>query len=167
MKIYIDAKALVEYFAQDDARTVVISDDRQRNHDSLRRWLGRYCERMDADAVIVFDDAAPGELPTPRQRAGHVVAINLPYGEQARNEIAGPANRDALEDRTFVVTDDYRLAQSLERGKATVLAPTVFVSRVRRSMGADSHAAEEPDEKFTGLSNEEVNFWMDYFKNDD
>jgi hypothetical protein len=89
-------------------------------------------------------------------------------GEDALTAIGGPANRSAAEERTFVVTGDHRLCDALARGRATALSPGQFVARARRSMGRqDEMKPDEPDEKFAGLTGEEVEFWLRYFEKKD
>ncbi len=91
--------------------------------------------------------------------------IHLPSGEDAYPEIAGSANRSAMRERTFVVTEDPRLMNALQRGRAGVWSPARFVVRARRTMGKDDEQlAREPDRKFTGLSEDEVDFWVQFFE---
>ena len=63
---------------------------------------------------------------------------------------------------------DPRLRDALAGGRATVMTPAQFVARVRRTIGRGADARpDEPDEKFGGLAEEEVNFWLEYFKDPD
>jgi len=132
---------------------------------NLRRWIARYCEARGCRAVVVFDDCGPSEVRPPVEHVGQMKVVNLPYGEDAWMMIAGEANRSALKEHTIVVSSDYRLIRALERGDARVTTPEQFVARVRRGMGRpDRELTDEPDEKFTGLSNEEVNAWLEFFE---
>ncbi len=164
MKLYVDGNDLLDYFvARGDSAVVGAEGSGSRR--KLRRWLARYAELQDCDVVLVWDETPADTVLPPTERFGKVRVVNLPWGEDARSEIAGPANRNANEERTFVVTDDPRLMEALRRGKATVHTPEHFVSRARRVMGkGDERLAEEPDEKFTGLSEDEVDFWLDFFE---
>lgn len=165
MKLYIDGPALLEYFVENEPDSALVGDDPDQNRDNLRRWVARYCGQAGCEAVVVWDDLEPNEVRPPTQRFGPVRVVNLPFGEDVFHEIAGPANRDAVEeDRVFVVTDDRRLAGALERGDARVQEPEMFVRRVRRATRkSDEAGTDEPDEKYTGLSEDEVDFWMEYF----
>jgi hypothetical protein len=100
---------------------------------------------------------------------GRVTVLTLPYEREARAEIAPAANREAREgERVTVVTDDWRLAQSLASGQVRVQSCEQFVASVRRFLGKDTKTlATEPDEKFSGVVDEEVDFWMDYFDMDE
>jgi len=167
MKIYVDGNDLLEYFDEEDAPLSMGRDD-EDSRGNLARWLARYCEASDCDALLVFDETGADEVLPPTEHVGRVTVINLPYGVEARTEIAGPANRNAVDERTFVVTSDYRLAQAMERGKARTMEPDQFVRRVRRLMHKDDEGvANEPDEKFSGLTDEEVGFWLEYFNDED
>lgn len=167
MLIYVDGTDLLEHLTGQGDR-LVDGRDRARSRDNLGRWLARYCEHQSCRAVLVFDDAAPGEVLSPAERRGAVKVVNLPHGRDARAEIAGPANRAGEEERTLVVTDDRRLSEDLAHGKARVTSCARFVTRVRKSIRAgDETVPDEPDEKFTGLTEEEVDFWLRQFGDED
>jgi len=164
--VYVHGPSLVQYLAQKED-PLVSEGDRDRTHDNVILWLGRYCEVSDCRAVVVFDDLPPDDVRTPVERRGRVRVLNLPHGGDAMREIGGPANRSSAEERTLVVTDDHRLRSALERGAATVLSPGQFVTRARQSMRPeDEMKPDEPDEKFAGLTDEEVQFWLRYFENE-
>jgi len=105
---------------------------------------------------------------SPVENYGKVRILNVPHGADARTEMAGPANRAAEHERTLVVTDDRRLVDALTHGKAKVLSSAQFVARVRKSIRPDDEAApDEPDEKFTGLTEEEADSWLGEFGEED
>jgi predicted RNA-binding protein with PIN domain len=163
MMIYVDGTDLLGYLAE-RGDALVTKGSRDRSRENLTRWLARYCEGQTCRAVLVFDGADLGEVLSPVEQHGPVKVLSLPHGGDARAEIAGPANRSAEQERTLVVTDDTRLARDLEHGKARVLTSARFIGRVRREIRAgDQSLPGEPDEKFTGLSDEEVNFWLGEF----
>lgn len=167
MVIYVDGTDLLEHLAG-RSDPIVVDGDHYKSRDNLARWMARYCEARDCDAVLVFDGQQSGEALPPTERAGRVTVVNAPYGVEARSEIAGPANRRAVEERTFVVTADRRLAQALERGRAGVLQPAEFIGRARKMMRkGDEALSREADEKFTGLTDQEVDFWLEYFGEDE
>ena len=167
MIVYVDGPDLLAHLAERDD-PLIAEDDLDRTHQNLALWLARYCELSDCRGVLVFDDLAASDVRTPTERRGPVRVTNLPYGEEALSEIAGPANRSAAEERTVVVTNDYRLRDAVARSGANVLSPGQFVARVRRSMGRrDEMKPDEPDEKFAGLTGEEVEFWVRYFEKKD
>jgi hypothetical protein len=165
MKLYIDGTDLLDYFAEQADGTVLAAGDPEETRANLRRWIARYCEARGCDGVLFFDDCGPTEIRPLSERVGRVKVVNLPYRKDAWTEIAGQANRAAMEDQTLVVTADPRLTRALEHGKAKVATPQHFVTRARRGMGrSDEELAEEPDEKYSGLSEEEVDLWLDFFK---
>ncbi len=167
MKIYVNGAELLDHFDEADD-PIIVERDRQKSRENLKRWLARYAELQECEIRLVWDDIPVDEVLPRGERFGNVEVVNLPYGEEARSEIAGPANRTAVDERTFVVTDDPRLMDSLANGRATVFSPGHFVHRVRRSMGkSDEQLAREPDEKFTGLSEGEVEFWMEFFQEEE
>jgi predicted RNA-binding protein with PIN domain len=166
MIIFIDGPDLVERFRELED-PLVVEGERDRTRQNLTNWVARYCESNDSRAVLVFDDNEPGEKLSPSEHHGQVKVVNLPYGEAAVNEIAGPANRTAVGERVFVVTADWQLLQAVERGKATGLDPGAFVHRVRTAMRKEDEAVpDEPDEKFSGLSKQEVDFWLEFFNDE-
>jgi predicted RNA-binding protein with PIN domain len=163
MMIYVDGTDLLGYLTE-MGDTLVARGSRDGSRENLARWLMRYCEAQGCRAILVFDGTELGEVLSPIEQHGDVKVLSLAHGGDARAEIAGPANRSAEEDRTLVVTDDARLARDLEHGKARVVSSARFVARVRRQIRAgDQTLPGEPDEKFTGLSDEEVNFWLGDF----
>lgn len=164
MILYVDGPDLLDHFTELEDGSVFAQSAPEKSRLNLRRWIARYCEARGCRAVVVFDDCEPGDVRPPTERVGQVKVVNLPYGKDAWMMIAGEANRSALKEHTIVVTSDYRLIRPLERGDVRVLTPQQFVHRVRRCMGReDRDLTEEPDEKFTGLSKEEVNLWMEFF----
>ncbi len=164
MKLYVDGPALLEYFVENESDSIVITHDAEKNRANLRRWIGRYCMARDCEAVVVFDDLRPREVKPPYQSFGQVKVRNLPFGHDAVTEIAGPANREARERTVVIVTDEPALLEAARRGRARAETPQQFVRRVRRSIRPeDEELADEPDAKFSGIGEEEVEFWMDFF----
>ena len=168
MILYVDGTDLLEYFAELADGSVLAGGDAEESQANLRRWVARYCEARGCDGVVVFDDCGPTELRPLSERVGRIKVVNLPYRKEAWTEIAGQANRSAMKEQTIVVTADHRLIKALERSKAKVATPEQFVARARSGMGrTDEEMAEEPDEKFSGLSEEEVDLWVDFFKREE
>ncbi len=166
MKLYVDGNDLLDYFTEQQDALFNLEDEATRR-ENLARWLARYCELSEAQGVLIFDDNAADAVLEPVQHVGDVTVKNLPYGADIVLETAGPANRDAIDDRVFVVTADHHLARAAERGRARVQAPEQFVARARRMMHKEEESsAREPDEKFTGLTDGEVEFWVDYFRDE-
>jgi len=167
MKVYIDGNDLMEFFAEEEGEIVVFGDP-DGSRENLARWLARYCEHADCDGVLVFDDIPPTHVLPRTQQYSRVTVVNLPYGAEAWKEIAGPANRDAVEDRTWVVTSDRRLTEAMQHGRARLADPEHFVARVRRSIRREGDVlGDEPDAKFSGLTDDEVGFWLQYFGEED
>ena len=167
MIVYVDGADLLEHLTE-QGDPLVAEDDLDLTHENLTMWLGRYCEMSDCRGVLVFDDMPAGEVRTPGEHHGRVRVANLPYGEEAIGEIGGAANRSAAEEKTVVVTNDHRLRDAVAHSGATVLSPGQFVARARQSMGRRNEMTpDEPDEKFSGLSDEEVEFWSRYFEGND
>jgi len=167
MKLYVQGDNLLAFLAEERAPMLAgLSAEQAREY--LARWVARYCEMRDCDGRLVFGPAPDGEVRAPTRHFGPVTVTNCPPGVEARAEIAGPANRDAVEQRTLVVTDDWTIAEALRNGKARVLTPARFVAAVRELIGKDGRGlAAEPDEKFSGLSEDEVDLWMEYFDGED
>jgi predicted RNA-binding protein with PIN domain len=163
MLIYVDGTDLLEHLTGRKDR-LVDPRNRDRSRENLARWLGRYCKHQGFRAALVFDGAAPGEVLSPVEHRYGLRVVNAPAGRDARTEVAGAANRSAEQEPTLVVTDDRRLMDDLARGKAKVVTCGRFVARVRKSIRAgDETLPDEPDEKFTGLTEDEVDFWLREF----
>ena len=166
MIVYMDGNDLLDAFRKTGS-DVFVDSDGTKSRLNLARWLARYAEKQDCDVELVFDGMDAGDVLPPVTRHGRVRVTNLEPGAKARHQIAGPANRTAQSDRVHVVTLDARLAQSLSHGNARVFAPDRFLSRVRKVMrGGQDEGLDEPDEKFSGLSEEEVGFWTQYLDED-
>ena len=165
MKLYVHGPDLLDHFAEKEDGSAFAAGAPDQSRANLRRWIARYCEARGCDGLIFFDDCGPAEVRPPTERVGRVTVTNLPYGRDAWMEMAGQANRSAMQEQTLVVTADHRLIRALERGRAKVVAPEQFVARARQGMGrSDEELAAEPDEKFSGLSEEEVDLWLEFFK---
>ena len=162
------------YFVDgNDLREALMSAERRRlsrpvaplTRGEIARWLSRYAERRGCEVVLVFDENPVGSALPPTERHGRVRVVNLDPGARALHEISGPANRAAESDRVFVVTDDPKLADALRAGKARVIGSAEFAENARRMWGAGEDTAdEEPDEKYSGLADEEVDYWLREFQ---
>jgi len=163
MIFYVDGESLLDFLAE-AGDGLIVEQDREKSRANLARWVARYCEARGCEAVVVFGGRPPGQAVTPTDRVGKVTVVNVPPGEEAWTEIAGPANRRATQERVTVVTGDRRLVAALRRGRARVLGPDAFVARARRAMRkGEESLAREPDEKFTGLTDDEVAYWLEFF----
>jgi predicted RNA-binding protein with PIN domain len=166
MKVYVDGNGLLECFRTQEGRGA--SGKQAIGRRQAARWLARYCEASNCDVTLVFDGNPVTEVLPPTERLSRVTIVNVPYGRTARDEIAGPANRAAMQERVLVVTADYRLTDALARGQARTMSPAEFLSGARKRMRKGEAAlADEPDEKFTGLTDEEVGLWLDFFGGED
>jgi predicted RNA-binding protein with PIN domain len=168
MKIYVDGNTLLGYL-DEAGDSIVVPNSRDKTRQNLARWLARFCRNREADAVLVFDGQGPNEKVPRRREVGRVIVLTPPYEVEAREEIAPPANREARTgERVVVVTDDWRLAQAFSRSKVQVQSCEDFVKRVRHFLGKDTRSlSTEPDAKFSGVVDEEVDYWMDYFEFDE
>jgi len=165
MILFVNGRDLLDHFREQRDRAVFAAGNPEQSRTNLRRWVARYCETRGWDAVVFFDDCEAGEMRPLSERAGRVRVVNMPYGKKAWPEMARQANRSAQEEDALVVTADVRLIRALERGRAKVVTPQQFVARARDAMGrSDEDLTEEPDEKFSGLSEEEVDVWLDFFR---
>jgi len=94
-----------------------------------------------------------------------VCVLNLDRGKEARHEIAGPANRAAQAGETLVVSADPKLATALQKGRAKFMTAADFVARTKLQIRGDEKSNyDEPDEKFSGLSEREVDGWVGFFQ---
>lgn len=167
MKVYVDGDSLLHHLRhQEDPIVRGAGIDGGRGN--LVRWLAQYAQAQDCEVIVVFDENQPGEVLPPVERLGRVKAVNVPPGGDARKEMAGPANRSAMQERTCVVTDRPALAAAFERGPARVLTSARFMEAARTLMrGSEELRTDEPDEKFTGLSDAEVELWADLFTDEE
>jgi hypothetical protein len=162
MRVYVQGEALLAYMAR--KQSWCASDDATANRTAVRRWLARYAEVHECDVVLVWQQNASAEVLPRTEAFGRLKVVNLPFGDDMVAEIAGPANRAAAAERVCVVTEDPKLRDTLGRGRAAVQTPAAFVQRARAVMGADDEEdALEPDEKFRGPSEDEVDFWLSFF----
>ncbi len=165
--IYVHGPELLSWF---EAAGDELAAPREpaRLRENLTRWLGRYCELKDCDGVVVYAACDPMEVLPPTERFGRATAVNIPFGGAPLwRELAMRANREPPDRRPIVVTEDPRLTQAVARGPAKVLRPGRFVASARAGMRRrDEMVAGEPDEKFTGLTDGEVDFWVQYFEDE-
>ena len=167
---------MICYVDGNDLRDALMAAERRRlsrpvaqlSRGEIARWLSRYAERRGCDVVLVFDENPAGSALPPTEHHGRVRVVNLDPGALALHDISGPANRAAQSDRVFVVTDNPKLVEALRTGKARAVGSGGFVEDARRMWGGDEDAAdEEPDEKFSGLADEEVEYWLKEFQDDE
>lgn len=166
MKVYVDGTSFMNHLeAQGD--TMAAGGGSEKDRQELARWFARYAEHQDCDVILVFDENPFGRTLPKHERYGKTKVINTPPGENARAEIAGPANRDAESERVYVVTDDGRLYSAVQNSPVRAYSPGKFLSKARTLMrGKDELQTEEPDEKYTGVSEDEVDFWLEMYKDE-
>jgi len=163
MKVYADGNHLLDALAGEGSE-IGVRGDRDKSRANLAQWLALYAQRQDCDVTLVFDQNPVGEALPPIARCGRVRVVNLEPGGECLHEIAGPANRAARDERVFVVTADWRLAKAMRGGRVRLLDPAGFLARARRMMGrADDAPRGEPDGKFSGLPEQDVDYWMRFF----
>ena len=101
---------------------------------------------------------------TPTEHVGRLTIRNVGDENEMKAEIAGPANRSAAQEHTIVVSDYRPLVQALDRGDARVYSSEQFLSKVRASLRRSGESlSDEPDAKFMGVSEEEVDGWLSFF----
>jgi len=166
MRIYVDGRGLLQALAAGGSRAAVLGQQEQSRR-NVARWLARYAERQDCEVHLVFVSDPSDGVASPFERRGRVLRVNLPAGADLVHEITGPANRAAATERVTVVTSDARLLRALERAPIRVLAPADFVARVQSALRGEPGDDGEPDEKFTGLSGEEVKYWLRFFQDEE
>ena len=164
MKVYVHGNAMMKYLARRDPPMLTGRGD-DVDRDILVRWLARYAERRDCDVTLVFDRIPPSQVLPRIQHHGRITIVNVAPGKGARDEIAGPANRDAQNEPTYVVTDDFKLSGSLRKGAAEVWRPHEFFEKASALMaGEEDRTLDEPDGKYSGLSDREVDYWARFFE---
>jgi len=164
MRIFVDGNDLARAMADEESERLSRPAG-MPGRDEVARWAARYADVRGCDVDLIFDQPPPGGVLPRTERVGRVRLAHLPEGEEALREIAGPANRAAESDRVFVVTDDPRLAGALAHGKARVVGAADFLERVRRSLrGEAEDGLDEPDEKYSGLTEDEVEYWLRLFE---
>lgn len=167
MKIFIDGMSFMRG-AREVAPELVDADAPEETRSNVARWCARYAEMQDCDVKLVFAANVSDEILPPVEEYGRVTVRNLTENERMSREICGPANRESSSNQVFVVTDEPRFERAVRGGEARLLTPQEFIERARRIMGKEQKARyEEPDEKYSGVSDEEVDFWMDYFGDKD
>ena len=163
MRVYVDGNQLLDALAGEGSE-IVGRGEREESRASLAQWLSLYAQRQGCDVTLVFDRNPVGEALAPFASCGRVRVVNLEAGGECLHEIAGPANRAAEQERVFVVTADWRLAEAVRGGAVRLLDPAGFLARARRMMGRDDDAPRgEPDGKFAGLPERDVDYWMRFF----
>lgn len=163
MKVFVDGDDIVEAFRQENA-DLIVPGDRERTRENVARWLARYAEHQDCNVELVYGDIDPGEVLAPTEHHGRVRVRNLQPDEDTFHAIAGPANQAADQERTYVVSEDPQLFDAVRGGDARAFSATQFLERARTVMGSDEKGRyDEPDEKFSGLAEEEVDFWVEFF----
>ena len=164
MKVYVHGNALIKYLARRDP-PMLTERGGDVDREILVRWLTRYAEQQDCEAILVFDRIPASEVLPRIEHHGRTTIINVAPGKTARHEMAGPANRDAQNEPTYVVTDDFKLSRSVQKGGAGVWNPAEFFEKAGALMaGEEGRALDEPDGKYTGLSDKEVDYWARLFE---
>jgi len=161
MILYVDGNDLAEALRRSEQKASSRPAGRPSRRE-VARWLA--CCAQGWEVVLVFDESPPHPPLPPVERQGPVRMLNLEPGARAMHEIAGQANRAAESSRVLVVTDDPALSSALSRGKARVLGAEEFLERTRKGLrGDEDRHLEEPDEKYSGLADPDVRYWLKVF----
>lgn len=167
MKVYVDGNSLMDYLAA-RGDPMAAGGGSERDRQELARWFARYAEHQECQVILVFDENLFGKTLPKFEHYTRTKVINTPPGETARGEIASPANLDSESERVYVVTDDAKLYSAVQNSEVRAYSPAKFMSKARTLMrGKDDLKTEEPDEKYTGVSDDEVDFWLEMYKDGD
>ncbi|MBS3762316.1 MAG: NYN domain-containing protein [Planctomycetes bacterium] len=166
MKIFIDGNGLLTTL-RELRPALIVEEDPLKSRKKIARWLARYAEYQNCDLELVFGENETVEIVTPFEAVGGVQVRNLNTDEEVLKQIAGPANRLAQQQEVQVVTADERLRSALQKSDARVLTPKTFADRVAETTGGHNDTSfDEPGEKYTGVPDEEVSFWVNFFDDD-
>ena len=166
MKVYVDGSSFMNHL-EEKGDPMAAGGGAERDRQELARWFARYAEHQGCDVILVFDENLFGKTLPKYEHYGKTKVINTPPGETARAEIAGPANQEAESERVYVVTDDGRLYSAVQNSEVRAYSPAKFLSKARTLLrGKDELQTEEPDEKYTGVSEDEVDFWLEMYKDE-
>ncbi len=167
MKVFIDGESFVRG-SRELAPDLVREGAPEATRENVAKWLARYAEIQDCDVKLVFAETRSEDVLPPTEEYGRVTVRNLLQGEKVTREICKPANQAANSDRVFVVADEPTVTEPVKSTDVRVYSPTEFIRRARKIMGKEQTSRyEEPDEKYSGVAEEEVDFWMDYFSEKD
>lgn len=167
MKVYVNGNELLDYL-RDQSDALIVPGDDESSRDNLARWLSNYGKAQGCEITLVFEHDPRSGTRSPYEHHGRTTVVNLQPDEEARKAIAGPANRAAADERTYVVTSDPELEEIISGSNARVYEPRRFMSKARKVMGKDDEGGmSEPDQKYTGVPEEEVEFWAQMFEDED
>ncbi len=167
MHVYVNGNELLDSL-RDQSDALIVPGDKASSRDNLARWLSNYGKAQDCEVTLVFEHDADSRTRSPYEHHGRTTVVNLQPDEEARKAIAGPANRAAAGERTYVVTSDPELEEIISGSNARVYEPRRFMSKARKVMGKDAEGGmSEPDQKYTGVPEEEVEFWAQMFEDED
>lgn len=162
MKVYIDGEALLEVLGARGVRSS--RPGRNTLRQDMLRWLSRYAEIQQCDVTVVFGAGRSGEVRSPVEQHGKVRVVNLQPGAEVLHEIAGPASRAARLGRVWAVASDAGIEKALNRGRARAMQPEEFMLRAQALMRREPGDDGEPQGKFSGVSEGDVEFWTRFFE---
>jgi len=162
MAIIIDGYNLMFVWTGKELRNAPV--ECQRARERLIRFIAQYKAAHSDRIAVVFDGAQEGTH-WPRFQRAH--DLDIYYSEptsDADAEIMRMVADSPNPGNIRVVTSDGAIASYVRRHGAQVIGSRDFMKEVKRFTRDDSGSPEgEPVEKYEGLHEDEVDFWLHQF----
>lgn len=129
---------------------------RLRLIDWLTRELGERC----ADVCLIFDSSSARGQAEQNHRG---LAIRYSSGQTADDLIEEMIRKERMPSQLSIVSNDSRLQQAGKRGGCVVLTCAGFVDWLQAPDPKAKTPSRVPEEKPSGLSQDELDEWLNHF----
>ncbi len=121
-----------------------------------------------SERVVVFFDGGPEAAHLPRfQRERGMEIIFSDARSDADSDIKAAVSHEADPRAIRVITSDAAIRRFVEHYGATVTDSGTFLEEVRESLKDSSLPENEPIEKYEGGADEDADYWMKIFGDED
>lgn len=131
----------------------------------LIRAMNAYCGYTGSTGVLLMPPQALRPTLPETEVRGTVTLVRPENEEAGQRFICAHANRDVADGtRTEVVTDYQRIVRPLERSQCRLIPTEKFAARLEGTLTVNKEKiTREPRQKFEGLSDAEVGYWLRMF----
>ena len=165
MTIFLDGYNVI--FAASHRMGGFDSGDIEAARDKLLRMLAKF-KAVRPDNIVVFFDGGQEAAHLPRRQ--FVRGIDVLFSgvdSDADSDIKNAVSHDDNPANIHVVTSDTGIRKFVKRYGAQVTYAHEFLDEMDEALTSSSVPKDEPIEKYEGSSQEEVDFWMGVFGEDE
>ncbi len=157
MPILIDGYNLYHY-----VRAVYAEDGIDLRVSTFCKLVAEWAKFSKHKVTIVFDGNPPPDLARGQKRVGPTLLVFTGSGASADEYIRQRVCESSAPKLLVVVSNDREIKKYAKRRKCKLISSEDFWWMIAKSLTKNRKPAE-PKQKRTGISSEDLGYWLDYF----